>query len=135
MIYYKDNRFGESMSPHSMGLRNNLTIPNAGLDTMANISNDKLWSGTMKGMGGLTFDGTGLLGTGLFSGDITTWGFPELIVGLVGVYAIYSMFFQTRQLKREATSRLYARGKTRRTSRAARLRAQADKLETSEGFF
>jgi hypothetical protein len=133
MIYNKDNRFGESTSPHSLGLRNNMTIPTPGWDSNPLMINEKRFWGA--GMQGLTFDGTGLLGTGLFSGDITTWGFPELIVGIIGVYAVYSMFFQTKQLKREATSRLYARGKTRRTSRAARLRAQADRLETTEGFF
>jgi hypothetical protein len=118
-----------------MGLRNNLTIPNAGLDTMANISNDKLWSGTMKGMGGLTFDGTGLLGTGLFSGDITTWGFPELIVGLVGVYAIYSMFLQTKQIKSRAKTSLEVGARIRRSKKAISYRRKAEALEAKEGGF
>lgn len=134
MIYYKDNRFGESDSPHSMGLRNNMTIPNPGLDSMSNVGRDKLWSGTMPGMRGLTFDGTGFLGTGLFSGDISSWGVGELIFGLIGAYAVYSMIYQGKQTK----YRLEIGAGRRRKSRAAKLRARAKRLEeqtTGLGIF
>lgn len=132
MLYFKDNRFGESSSPHSMGLRNNLTIPNAGLDSMANLANDKLWAGTMPGMRGLSFDGTGLFGTGLFSGDVSTWGVTELVAGLIGVYAVYSMFFQAKQTK----YRLEMGAGRRRKKRAASYRAKAKRLEEqTEGIF
>lgn len=124
MIYYKDNMFGESDSPHSMGLRNNMTIANPGLDSMSNVGRDKLWSGTA-GMRGLSFDGTGLLGTGLFSGDISTWGIGELILSIIGAYAIYSMFHQGKQTK----YRLEMGAGRRRKSRAASLRAKAKRLE------
>ena len=132
MIYYKDNRFGESTSPHSMGLRNGMTIPNPGLDSMANVSRDKLWSGTMPGMRGLSFDGTGFLGTGLFSGDISTWGVSELLAGLVLGYMIYSTIHQGKQTK----YRLEMGAGRRRKRRASSLRAKAKRLEEqTEGIF
>jgi hypothetical protein len=141
MIYNKDNRFSESSSPHSLGLRNNVTIPNPGWDQNALLINSKKDWGTqgtygmaqLKGLGGLTFDGTGLFGTGLFSGDVTTWGVPELITGIIGVYAIYTMFLETKHVKRDVTERLGARAKVRRVSRAAKLRKQAEELESKEG--
>jgi len=45
------------------------------------------------GMGGLTMDGTGLLGTGLFSGgmDLSTWGVGEYVVAAFAVYAVFSL--------------------------------------------
>jgi hypothetical protein len=125
-----DNRFGESTSPHSLGLRNSMTIPNGGWDSNPLMINQKRFWGA--GMSGLTFDGTGLFGTGLFSGDITTWGIPELIAAAVGAYAIYSMFFQTKQTK----YRLEAGARRRRVGRAKRLRERAKKLEEqTEGIF
>ena len=131
MIVNFDNRFGESKSPHSMGLRNSMTIANPGLDSMANVGRDKLWSGTA-GMGGLTFDGTGFLGTGLFSGDMSTWGWGELIFGVIGVYAVYSMFFQAKQTK----YRMEIGAGRRRKKRAVALRAKAKRLEEqTEGIF
>ena len=77
------------------------------------------------GLSGLTFDGTGLFGTGLFGPDFTTWGYPELITGLLGFFAIYSMFHQTQQTAYRAEM---AVGRRRR-SRAARLRKKAAALE------
>ncbi len=133
MIYIKDNRFAESDSPHSMGLRNNMTITNPGLDQMSNVGRDKLWS-NQQGMHGLSFDGTGLLGTGLFSGDISTWGVGELILGIIGAYALYSMIYQGKQTK----YRLEMSAGRRRKSRAARLRTKAKRLEeqtTGLGIF
>lgn len=80
------------------------------------------------GMSGLTFDGTGLFGSGLFSGDITTWGIPEGVAALFGAYAIYAMFFQAKQTK----YRLEGAAQRRRKARAAKYRAKAKKLEEKE---
>jgi hypothetical protein len=130
MLAPANNRFAESLSPHSMGLRNDMTIPNPGFDSMANLANDKLWSGASPqgGMGGLTFDGSGLLGTGLFSGDISTWGISELLASFIGAYAVYSMFFQVGQTK----VRLQGSAQRRRVKRAKRLREKAKKLEAQQ---
>ena len=43
----------------------------------------------LDGMGGLTFDGTGLFGTGLFGGS---WGFAEFAVIGIGAYLIFAGF-------------------------------------------
>ena len=83
-------------------------------------------------MRGLSFDGTGLFGTGLFSGDVTSWGLAEIVVGAIGVYAVYAMFFQAKQTK----YRLEMSAGRRRKSKAAVLRAKAKKLEEqTEGIF
>lgn len=80
------------------------------------------------GMSGLTFDGTGIFGTGLFSSDLTTWGIPEGIAALIGAYAIYAMFFQAKQTK----YRLEGAAQRRRKTKAARYRAKAKALEEKE---
>jgi len=72
MIYNKDNRFRETDSPHSLGLENAMTIPSPGFDSNPLMINQKSFWG--RGISGLSFDGTGLFGTGLFSGDISTYG-------------------------------------------------------------
>ena len=86
MLYLKDNRFGISSSPHSMGLRNNLTIPNPGWDTNPLLISEKdTWS---RGFSGL-LDGTGILGTGLFAGDSSQWGGGEwATIALAGWWLI-----------------------------------------------
>ncbi len=125
-----NNQFKESDSPHSMGLQNAMTIvPNVGnYATSAN----KLWSGNQVGLRGLSFDGSGFLGTGLFSGDWTTWGLAELIAGAIGAFAIYSMIHQTKQTK----YRMEIGAGRRRKTRAASLRAKAKRLEEqTEGIF
>lgn len=45
------------------------------------------------GMGGLTMDGTGLLGTGLFAGglDLSTWGAGEYVTAAAGAYVLFSV--------------------------------------------
>lgn len=85
------------------------------------------------GLRGLTFDGTGMFGTGLFSGDWTTWGIPEGIGILFGGFAFYAMFMQTKQTK----YRLEGAAQRRRVSKAAKYRARAKKLEEKGfgGFF
>lgn len=131
MIVYANNKFMESNSPHSMGLQNNMTVPSAGLDSMVNMGRDKLWSGKA-GMGGLSFDGSGLLGTGLFSGDYTTWGVPEIIALGIAAYAVYSMIHQTKQTK----YRMEMSAGRRRKKRAVSLRTKAKRLEEqTEGIF
>jgi hypothetical protein len=74
MLYTKDNLFVETQSPHSLGLKNALTIPSPGFDTNALMVNQKrMW-------------GIGLRGVnGLFDGPISTWGIEELLI--VGVIA------------------------------------------------
>lgn len=134
MIAPSNNKFVESESPHSMGLFNDMTVPSAGLDSMANLAKDKLWSGSpVPGMSGLSFDGSGFLGTGLFSGDISNWGIPEVIGGLIGVYAVYSMIFQGKQ----TNYRLQQSAHRRRKVTAAKLKARATELENKEvgGWF
>ena len=51
-----------------------------------------------QGLMGLTMDGTGLLGTGLFAGgfNVSTWGPAEVVTAAAGVYVLYSVFFTTR---------------------------------------
>lgn len=90
MLYSKDNRFAESASPHSLGLRNGMTIPSPGFDQNPLMLNEKrYWGATSQGFGGLSFDGTGLLGTGLFAGDMTTWNMEWVV--LIGLgYLIYT---------------------------------------------
>ena len=68
------------------------------------------------GLGGLTFDGTGLLGTGLFSGgtDLSTWGAGEYGVLATAAYMLYSTVFTTRAAARKVASvhgRVKKRGK------------------------
>lgn len=148
MIVAADNLFTQSLAPHSMGLANNMTIPMPGWDANPNLTRStRLWaapslqkgwpccSGRVgpRGLAGLTFDGTGLLGTGLFSQDPSTWGLSELIVSAVGAYAFYSMIHQTGQHK----IRLEAATQRRRKKVAAKYRAKAKQLEEKEvgGFF
>lgn len=138
-----DNRFIESPSPHSLGLKNNLTIPNPGFDSNPLLIYQKqFWGAGLQGgcgrcnggygLGGLTFDGTGLLGTGLFSGDITTWGVGEAILGIIGIYMLYSSIHQAKQHK----YRLEGARRRQRVSKAKRLREQAKRLEEkTEGIF
>lgn len=130
MIYPKDNNFVETSSPHSLGLKNALTIPNPGWDQNPLLINEKKFWGA--GMSGLSFDGSGLFGTGLFSGDVSTWGFGEIIAGMFGIYAIYSMFHQGKQTK----YRMEIAAGRRRKKRAVSYRAKAKKLEEqTEGIF
>jgi hypothetical protein len=107
-----------------------MTISTPGFDkNPLMINQKKYWGG---GLRGLSFDGTGLLGTGLFSGDFTIWGWGELLFGAIGVYAIYSMFYQTKQTK----YRMEIGAGRRRKRRAVSLRARAKELEEqTEGIF
>jgi hypothetical protein len=126
-----NNFFIESGSPHSIGLANNMTVPSPGFDENPLIRNTKRFHGAglqgcgKCGMGGLTFDGSGFLGTGLFSGDISTWGASEAVAAMIGAYAVYSMFYQAKQTKYRAQS---AMGR-RRKRRAKELRDKAKRLE------
>jgi len=142
MLTYADNNFRESTSPHSLGLANNMTIPNPGWDSNSLMINEKkFWGAGLQGgcpgmgcmgMRGLTFDGTGLLGTGVFSGDISTWGVTEIVFGAIGLYAVYAMFFQAKQTK----YRLEGSARRRRVKRAKTYREKAKKLEEqTEGIF
>ncbi len=123
MLAPADNRLAESSSPHSLGNRVNMTVPNPGWDTNPLMIQQKQFWGA--GLSGLSFDGTGFLGTGLFSGDISTWGVGEIVLGAIGIYAVYAMFFQAKQTK----YRMEQSAHRRRKSRAAKLREKAKRLE------
>jgi hypothetical protein len=130
MLILADNRFGPTPNQHSIANRLAMNIPNPGFDSNPLIQTMKAnlesgFQGYGKGVSGLTFDGTGLFGTGLFSGDVSTWGLPEALAGAVGVYATYAMFFQAKQTK----YRMEMSAGRRRKSKAAKLRARAKKLE------
>jgi hypothetical protein len=82
--------------------------------------------GNTRGLGSFTMDGTGLLGTGLFSGglDLSTWGAGEWITILAGVWVLYSVFHTTAGAARYAAG---APGR-RRQKKAAALRLEAATL-------
>ena len=124
MIYSKDNNFKESTITHSLSLQNAMQVPAPIWDENQLMRITKAGVGR-GGLSGLSFDGTGFLGTGLFSGDMSTWGIGEIIFGVVGCYAIYAMFFQVKQTK----YRMEIGAGRRRKSRAVSLRAKAKRLE------
>lgn len=49
------------------------------------------------GMNGFTMDGSGLLGTGLFAGDPSSWGAGEYAVLAAGAFVLYSVVFTSRK--------------------------------------
>lgn len=61
-----------------------------------------------QGMGALTMDGTGLLGTGLFATatDLSTWGAGEYITLALAGYTLYALTSTTKQTYRTASKRL-----------------------------
>lgn len=119
-----DNRFLESSSPHSLGLRNNMTVPSPGFDENPLLINQKrFWGAGIQG-----YSGMGLFDTGL---DFTGWGFGEWFLVAAGTWMAYSTFKQTGRTVRQAGPTLAAAAGRRRKSKAARLRAQAKKLEES----
>jgi hypothetical protein len=154
MIFSRNQDWRTSALPFSLSLANTVNTGTS-FDTASHaIANTKAWAtrglqgygprqqyrgagldghchcggtcgGCSGGMGSLTFDNTGLFGTGLFSGDPTTWGWEEILVGGIGAYAVYAMFFQAKQTK----YRLEGAAQRRRKSRAVRLRARAKALE------
>jgi hypothetical protein len=77
-------------------------------------------------------DSTGLFGTGFF-GAMSTWGTGEWVMLLMGVpiglFALYSMFHQTKQAK----YRMEGAARKRRVRKATKLRARAKRLEEKEG--
>lgn len=132
MIAIAPSNFDISTSPHSISLQDNITIPTPWADSNYFIKTEKRFLANgmqglkgIAGLQGLTFDGTGLLGTGLFSGDFSTWGISELLAGVVGIYAAYSMFHQGKQTK----YRMEMSAGRRRKSTATKLRAKAKRLE------
>jgi len=93
------------------------------------------------GMGALTMDGTGLLGTGLFAGglDLSTWGTGELVVAGLGLFILYSVFSTTSRAASSVSSGVYRVrkgvkglskiGEKRRKAKAEKLREEARRLE------
>jgi hypothetical protein len=49
------------------------------------------------GLQGLTMDGTGLAGTGLFAGDMSTWGMGEYATIGLGLYAAFALTSTTKR--------------------------------------
>jgi hypothetical protein len=135
LAFSGQHEFEESTSPHSIGLQNAMTVPSPGFDSNPlMIEQKRFWGGGLQGLGcgkcrngisGLSFDGSGLFGTGLFSGDINTWGIEEAIAAAIGMYAIYAMFYQAKQTK----YRLEGTRRRQRVSKAKKLRERAKKLE------
>lgn len=83
MIYFKDNRFGESLSPHSLGLRNNMTIPSPGLDENPLLKLQKeYWGAGMYGLGDLSTLVSDPM-TWMFQEDMIS-GVPNILVALGG---------------------------------------------------
>jgi hypothetical protein len=73
------------------------------------------------GMGALNFDGSGLLGSGVFGNTVTltnlsTWTWAEYTTVGLGIYAAYSMFYTTSSGVKGARARA--------TSKKTRQRAQ-----------
>ena len=79
------------------------------------------------GMAGLTMDGTGLLGTGLFSGgmNFSTWGTGEYVVAGLGAYTLFSLF---------STGKRHA-GVLRRKARAAYTTNPRRRRNVEQGFW
>lgn len=66
------------------------------------------------GMSGLTFDGTGLWGSGLFSGDTSSWGVGEfgfLALGAFVLYSVVSTSQRTSEAVRGHVGRVRSRAK------------------------
>lgn len=84
--------------------------------------------GCSQGISGLTMDGSGLFGTGIFSNDLTTWSGWEYGLIAVGAYMLYSSFRQTKVYHTEALGFAHRRRKTR----AGKLRERAKALESKE---
>ncbi len=83
MISYVDNRFGVSTSPHSLGLRNNMTIPNPGWDQNPLLITEKsFWGRGMQGLRGISDDPVGWLQDEIIPG-LPNWG---LVLGAIGIW-------------------------------------------------
>lgn len=67
-----------------------------------NRCNDKM------GMSGLTMDGTGLLGTGLFQTpfDFSTWGIGEYAAAGLALWVLYSVFATSRDTYQATRKRI-----------------------------
>lgn len=78
------------------------------------------------GLSGLSMDGTGLMGTGLFAGgtDLSTWGAGEYVTVGIGAYALYSLF---------STGKRHA-GTVRRKASAA-YRTNPKRRNIEQGFW
>lgn len=63
------------------------------------------------GMGALTMDGTGMLGTGLFSGgmDLSTWTWGEWGTIALGLYLLYAVTSTTKTEFRRVSRRIRKR--------------------------
>lgn len=74
----------------------------------------------MQGLGALTMDGTGLFGTGLFSGgfDLSTWGIGEYLVAVVGGYMVLNLFSDIARGSKKVSRKVRSvRSKSKRKKR------------------
>jgi len=79
------------------------------------------------GVSGLTFDNTGLFGTGLLGSG--SWDFWDYAFLALGIYGIYAIFFRAKQQVKAGYLGLEGRAQKRRVARAAKYRAKAKRLE------
>lgn len=84
-----------------------------------------------RGVSGLTFDGSGLLGTGIFGNG--PWDWSEWLILAIGAYALFSIFYTTQETAKKTTQKAASAFEGRRRSRAAKLRAQAKQIEEQKG--
>ena len=131
-----------------MLIQSSSSVPQNGrTDACSNAQGHNFWGVSAgpffwgRGMGGLTFDGTGLLGTGLFSGglDLSTWTWAEYLATAVGIYVVYSVLSTTSRHARSVAGipgNISARraAAARRRRRAAELRKEAAQMDQG-GFF
>jgi hypothetical protein len=80
------------------------------------------------GVSGLTFDGTGLFGTGLLSSE-GSWSWVDYLFLALGIYGIYATFFRAKQQAKAGYLQLEGAAQRRRVARAAKYRAKAKRLE------
>ena len=87
------------------------------------------------GVRGLTMDGTGLFGTGILGGDMTTWDGWDwgalVVIGLAAWAVVNRVVYGAKHIPLEAE----LAASKRRKSRAAAMRAKAKKLEAQTTGF
>jgi hypothetical protein len=91
------------------------------------------------GMGGLTMDGSGLFGTGIFGTgvsvtDLSLWGIGEWVAVALGVFVVGSVFGSTKRAASKVGRKvryIKGAGKRRRSAKAAKLRAEAKRIEAA----
>ena len=91
-----DNRFIESNSPHSIGLKNNVTVPSPGFDQNPLIRNQKKFWGGNAALGTLEDWQTFF--------DLRTWDQQDWLIAGIATFMIYSVLHSGAHLGRRAHS-------------------------------